>query len=77
MDCDDEESHCATDDKPLDGVSCTGAPKTVKVCGHCGILYDSVVPNFEGGGVHVEPKIDAPSSETGTDVFLEEETSGA
>lgn len=41
-----EEEWCGTDDKPSMGVSCDGAPSKVRVCGSCGILYDSVVPHF-------------------------------
>lgn len=36
--------HCGIDDKPKDGTGCDGGPPSVKVCGMCGILYDSVVP---------------------------------
>jgi len=43
---DDEESHCYKDQDPLQGVSCKGAPSSVKVCGQCGILYDNVIPSF-------------------------------
>jgi cathepsin L len=46
---DDEESTCYTDMDPKMGVSCDGAPSSVKVCGTCGILYDNVVPHFSGG----------------------------
>lgn len=56
---DDEESTCYTDSDPKMGVSCDGAPSSVKVCGHCGILYDSVVPNFAGGNPTVAYKTDA------------------
>jgi cathepsin L len=43
---DDEETHCAEDTAPKDGVACVGGPRKVTVCGTCGILYDSVVPHF-------------------------------
>jgi len=29
------------------GVACKGGPSEVTVCGSCGVLYDSVVPEFE------------------------------
>lgn len=38
---------CGTDSKPADGTGCDGGPSSVKVCGMCGILYDSVVPHFK------------------------------
>jgi len=47
---DSEEAYCGTDNKPEDGTGCKGGPPTVPVCGSCGILYDSVVPNFAVGG---------------------------
>ena len=43
---DNEEANCADDTSPADGVACAGGPKRVRVCGTCGILYDSVVPTF-------------------------------
>lgn len=49
---DSEQSYCGTDDTPLDGTGCAkGAHAVVAgegewVCGTCGILFDSVVPNF-------------------------------
>jgi cathepsin L len=46
---DDEEQACGMDKRPLDGVSCEGGPKEVRVCGSCGILYDNVVPHFASG----------------------------
>jgi hypothetical protein len=42
----DEEKHCGMDDKPQDGVACKGETDPVKVCGTCGVLYDSVLPIF-------------------------------
>lgn len=47
---DDEENICGIDKSPLDGVGCDGGPPEVKVCGTSGILYDSVVPNFQKVG---------------------------
>lgn len=39
---------CGTDITPLDGDGCTGGPPQVKVCGECGILYDTlyVIPDL-------------------------------
>jgi cathepsin L len=44
---DDETNQCGTDRKPEVGTGCDGGPQEVKVCGMCGILYDTVVPHFE------------------------------
>jgi cathepsin L len=41
-----EETNCAEDHSPLEGVACEGGPAKVKVCGMCGILYDNVVATF-------------------------------
>lgn len=38
--------HCGVDNQPKVGTGCDGGPPEVKVCGMCGILYDSVVPHF-------------------------------
>ena len=35
---------CATDKTPLDGTGCAGGPKTLQVCGLCGIMSDSSYP---------------------------------
>jgi len=35
---------CGTDLHPSEGDGCNNGPPTVKVCGTCGILYDSVYP---------------------------------
>jgi cathepsin L len=45
----DEEAYCGRDHDPLQGISCVSkdTPKSVTVCGTCGILYDSVVPHME------------------------------
>jgi cathepsin L len=40
-------THCGTDYQPEVGTGCDGGPSSVKVCGMCGILYDSVVPHFK------------------------------
>jgi len=44
----EEDKYCGWDEKPADGTGCKGGPAKVYVCGSCGILYDSVVPLFEG-----------------------------
>mmetsp|Transcript_110955 Transcript_110955/g.264684 ORF Transcript_110955/g.264684 Transcript_110955/m.264684 type:complete len:411 (+) Transcript_110955:81-1313(+) len=44
---DSEDQHCGIDTEPDKGIACKGGPKEVTVCGTCGILYDSVVPQFE------------------------------
>lgn len=43
---DEETSTCGVDTQPELGTGCKNGPKQVKVCGACGILYDSVVPHF-------------------------------
>lgn len=43
---DEDDEHCGIDNQPMDGVACEGETDPVKVCGHCGVLYDSVVPRF-------------------------------
>jgi len=40
----DEDKWCGTDRSPKEGVGCDGGPPEVTVCGTCGILYDSLVP---------------------------------
>jgi len=47
---DDDDSYCGTDRKPKDGLGCDGGPSEITVCGMCGVLYDSLVPE----GVHIE-----------------------
>lgn len=44
---DRDDYHCGTDTRPKDGTGCKGGPATVRVCGMCGIHYDSVVPHFK------------------------------
>lgn len=44
---DNEEEYCGIDRSPADGTGCDGGPSQVRVCGMCGILYDSVVPIFK------------------------------
>ncbi|CAJ1366707.1 unnamed protein product [Effrenium voratum] len=43
---DSEGEHCGWDRQPQKGTACKGDPAQVRVCGMCGILYDSVVPHF-------------------------------
>lgn len=40
----EEKNHCGVDNQPQLGTGCKGGPAKVRVCGMCGILYDSVVP---------------------------------
>jgi cathepsin L len=40
----DEEQNCGTDVTPQDGTACAGQNDPVKVCGTCGILFDSSYP---------------------------------
>jgi cathepsin L len=42
----DQNAYCGVDSQPQLGTGCDGGPKEVKVCGMCGILYDTVVPHF-------------------------------
>jgi len=48
----DDEKYCGTDNKPGDGLGCEGGPPSVKICGMCGILLDSVVPHFNSTQTH-------------------------
>jgi len=41
---DNEGERCGTDITPTDGIACDGDTTPVKVCGTCGILFDSVYP---------------------------------
>jgi len=43
---DSDGERCGVDRQPEVGTGCKGGPKEVRVCGMCGILYDSVVPYF-------------------------------
>jgi len=43
---DDEANWCGTNYSPEVGSGCKGGPKTVNVCGMCGILYNPSVPHF-------------------------------
>lgn len=42
----DETEYCGIDGQPKEGTGCDGGPAQVKVCGMCGILYDTVVPHL-------------------------------
>mmetsp|Transcript_562 Transcript_562/g.1125 ORF Transcript_562/g.1125 Transcript_562/m.1125 type:complete len:419 (-) Transcript_562:61-1317(-) len=44
---DSDDQHCGVDRQPEVGTGCEGGPAQVKVCGMCGILYDTVVPHFK------------------------------
>jgi len=46
-DVESENAYCGWDRKPELGTGCDGGPSEVYVCGSCGILYDSVVPQFQ------------------------------
>lgn len=35
---------CGTDSSPADGTGCNNGPSSVKVCGMCGVLYDTSYP---------------------------------
>eukprot|EP00933_Yihiella_yeosuensis_P019146 TRINITY_DN1553_c0_g1_i1.p1 TRINITY_DN1553_c0_g1~~TRINITY_DN1553_c0_g1_i1.p1 ORF type:complete len:418 (+),score=95.55 TRINITY_DN1553_c0_g1_i1:126-1379(+) len=39
-----DEGYCGTDYDPKEGSGCDGGPKTLPVCGMCGILSDSAYP---------------------------------
>jgi len=41
---DTEEEVCGLDVTPQDGTACAGDDEAVKVCGTCGVLYDSAYP---------------------------------
>lgn len=41
---DDATAQCGDDRNPQDGTGCDGGPPSVRVCGMCGVLYDSVIP---------------------------------
>lgn len=41
---DGDETNCAMDTTPQDGSACDGDTTPVKVCGSCGVLYDSSYP---------------------------------
>jgi len=41
-----EEAYCGTDNDPGSGLACKPYPDSVRVCGMCGLLYDSVAAHF-------------------------------
>lgn len=43
----EEAGYCGWDRSPEVGSGCKGGPSKVWMCGTCGILYDTVVPNFD------------------------------
>lgn len=49
---DHEGAHCGEDTDNAEGTGCDGDPQTVKVCGMCGFLWDSVVPHFHRPPAH-------------------------
>lgn len=48
----DDQEQCGIDNQPELGTGCAGGPKEVRVCGMCGILYDSALPIFGSHPVH-------------------------
>eukprot|EP00927_Polykrikos_kofoidii_P057559 TRINITY_DN516_c0_g2_i2.p1 TRINITY_DN516_c0_g2~~TRINITY_DN516_c0_g2_i2.p1 ORF type:complete len:392 (+),score=39.00 TRINITY_DN516_c0_g2_i2:79-1254(+) len=40
------DTYCGMDDQPKLGIACKGEDDPVRVCGMCGVLFDSVVPHF-------------------------------
>jgi cathepsin L len=42
----EEDAYCGIDHDPAKGIECKPYPDQVKVCGMCGILYDSVAVKF-------------------------------
>jgi len=41
---DAEETKCGTDTTPQDGIACAGDTAPEKVCGTCGVIFDSAYP---------------------------------
>lgn len=41
-----DDEYCGDDNRPGEGTACKPYPKKVRVCGMCGLLYDSVVIHF-------------------------------
>jgi len=39
-----DDEWCGIDSDPQEGLGCDGGPPTIRVCGMCGVLYDSLVP---------------------------------
>jgi len=42
----EDDAHCGIDHDPAKGIECKPYPDQVKVCGMCGLLYDSVAVKF-------------------------------
>eukprot|EP00928_Gymnodinium_smaydae_P004016 TRINITY_DN11410_c0_g3_i1.p1 TRINITY_DN11410_c0_g3~~TRINITY_DN11410_c0_g3_i1.p1 ORF type:complete len:379 (+),score=36.95 TRINITY_DN11410_c0_g3_i1:65-1201(+) len=42
----EDDAYCGTDTDPSVGLECKPYPKSVEVCGMCGMLYDSVAADF-------------------------------
>merc|ERR1719379_3298337 len=42
----EEEGYCGTDNDPSAGVACKPYPESVRICGMCGLLYDSVAASL-------------------------------
>lgn len=40
-----DDAHCGMDTRAHDGTACEGDPDSVKICGMCGILYDTCYAN--------------------------------
>lgn len=59
-----DEEYCGIDRDPKVGTACEPYPDSVRVCGMCGILYDSVTPHF--APLRATRKVaQAPSSDAG------------
>lgn len=41
---DGDDTNCALDSTPQDGVACDGQPEAVSTCGTCGAIYDTSYP---------------------------------
>eukprot|EP00933_Yihiella_yeosuensis_P071897 TRINITY_DN80141_c0_g1_i1.p1 TRINITY_DN80141_c0_g1~~TRINITY_DN80141_c0_g1_i1.p1 ORF type:complete len:519 (+),score=137.75 TRINITY_DN80141_c0_g1_i1:203-1759(+) len=59
-----EEKNCGVDTDPSKGIACKGGPSQVTVCGSCGVLYDSVVPQFEESAKKILAQESSPKSST-------------
>jgi cathepsin L len=42
---DSDDTNCGTDSTPTDGIECEGSTDPIKVCGVCGVIYDSAYPS--------------------------------
>jgi len=52
----EEGSWCGTDRQPQLGSGCDGGPSEVTICGTCGILYDTVVPHWQGSSEKMQQR---------------------